>query len=74
MTKTAAEWLTRKEAAAYLTSIGCSIAAKTLANLACRHGGQAGPPYVARGWRTVRYRRADLDDWAAHLMTGKAAR
>jgi len=34
MTKTAGEWLTRKEAAAYLTSIGRAIATKTLANLA----------------------------------------
>ena len=64
MTEIAAEWLTRKEAAAYLTSIGWPIAAKTLANLAGRNGGRGGPPYVAPGWRTVRYRRADLDDWA----------
>ena len=64
MTKPPREWLTRQEAATYLAGIGCPIAAKTLANLASRTNHRKGPRYVASGWRTVRYRRTDLDAWA----------
>jgi hypothetical protein len=58
------QWLTRKEAAAYLTSIGCPIAAGTLENLACNNNAGGGPSYRRTGWRTVRYHTRDLEKWA----------
>ncbi len=58
------EWLTRKEAAEYLTSLGCPMAARTLENLACNNNAGSGPSYRRTGWRTVRYYTPDLEKWA----------
>lgn len=54
-------WLTRKEAARFLTSIGHPITAKTLANLASM---RIGPEYERRGWKFVLYERRHLEAWA----------
>lgn len=70
---TSDRWLTRQEAAEYLCSIGAPISAKTLANLACATSTNTGPAYTSSGWRTIRYRRADLDTWAAARKRRKAA-
>lgn len=61
------EWLTRKEAAAYLTKIGCPISSRTLDNLARNNNEGNGPSFIRIGtgeWRRVRYRITDLDQWA----------
>ncbi len=58
------EWLTRKEAAKYLTGLGYPIAAGTLENLACNNNAGGGPSYRRTGWRTVRYHTRDLEKWA----------
>ena len=58
------DWLTRKGAAAYLTSIGCPLSPKTLANYAVNNNRLGGPPYSVVGWSIVRYRRSDLEEWA----------
>lgn len=58
------KYLTRKEASAYLASIGCPVAVNTLANMAANHNAGDGPPFVAIGWRTLRYLQSDLDAWA----------
>ncbi len=60
----ASDWMTRKEAAAYLSSVGCPVAPKSLANMACSERENKGPAYAVLGWRTVRYDRAELDRWA----------
>jgi len=60
-----ADWMTRKEAAAYLTSIGCPVSPKTLANRASNSNAGDGPPFVSSGWRSIRYAQADLDLWAS---------
>jgi hypothetical protein len=57
-------WLTRKEAAAYLGQIGFPISPQTLAKLACAGSSRKGPAFNRLGWRTVRYHRDDLDEWA----------
>jgi hypothetical protein len=62
------EWLSRKEAAAYLTSIGRPIAPQTLAHMAVNDNARGGPPYVRIRWSIVKYRRADLDGWARREM------
>jgi hypothetical protein len=41
------EWLTRRQAANYLTSLGCQISHRTLANLAANNNAGKGPPYTA---------------------------
>ena len=61
-------WLSRKEASAYLTERGVKISARTLANLASNNNAGKGPPYTQARWRTVLYARADLDTWLAREM------
>lgn len=63
------DWLSRKEAAIYLTSIGCRIAPKTLENLAANNNAGKGPAFTRNGWKMVQYKRGDLDLWAAARMT-----
>lgn len=58
-----ADLLTREEAASYLTRKGYLNAAGTLRNYAANNNAGGGPQYLRFGWRTVRYRRKDLDDW-----------
>jgi hypothetical protein len=58
------EWLTRRQAANYLTSLGCQISHRTLANLAANNNAGKGPPYTRFRWKHVQYRREDLDAWA----------
>lgn len=56
-------WLTRKEASIYLGSQGCPVSAATLCNMAGNNNAGGGPAYTASGWKTIRYKRSDLDDW-----------
>lgn len=60
---TQSEWLSRKEAAAYLTRQGFRISSGTLANRAANNNAGKGPPFDRTGWKTVRYAKADLDAW-----------
>ncbi len=55
------EYLTRKEAAAFLRSIGFPIAPSTLATLTS-HG--KGPPYMRLLHKIGTYKRVDLEGWA----------
>jgi hypothetical protein len=57
------EHLSRKQAAAYLCSLGFNIAPKTLANLAYRSNRGDGPPYTRFRSKTV-YARGELEAWA----------
>lgn len=57
------EWLSRKQAANYLTAVGCPITAKTLANLAANDNAGKGPSYTRFRWGRVRYLKSDLDVW-----------
>ena len=58
------KWLSRKEAATFLTGIGCAISSRTLDKLAAHNNALKGPPFIKSGWRTVRYERSDLEEWA----------
>lgn len=58
------EWLSRKEAARFLASIGCPVAATTLSHRAARRNSGNGPPFTRTGHRTVRYQVRDLRTWA----------
>jgi hypothetical protein len=60
----ASDTLNRKEAAAYLRSLGYNISAKTLANMASNGNRGKGPAFTQYRWRTVSYRRFDLEEWA----------
>lgn len=62
------DYLTRKAAAAYLAKLGCPVAPKTLENLAANDNAGRGPSFTRAMTRIVRYRRADLDAWAARNM------
>jgi len=59
------DWLTRKQAANYLISIGCAISEGTLTNMAANNNAGKGPSFTRVSWKIVRYNRADLDKWAA---------
>jgi hypothetical protein len=58
------EFLTRKEAALLLGSIGYPIAPATLAKYAANNNALGGPPYTRYRWKIVRYKREDLLAWA----------
>ena len=57
-------WLSRKEAAKHLTTLGYPVSHLTLQYLGCTKNSGKGPPYRRFGWRTVRYRRDLLEEWA----------
>jgi len=56
-------WFSRKEAARFLTEIGCPISPKTLENLALNNNARRGPPFT-RVRKNVRYDAAELRTWA----------
>jgi hypothetical protein len=58
------DWLSRKEAAIYLSSIGCRISPRTLDNLAANNNAGKGPPFKRFRWNRVQYMRVNLDAWA----------
>lgn len=58
------DWMSRKEAANYLTRIGFPISARVLEKKAANNNAGKGPPFDRLGWKRVRYAKADLDDWA----------
>lgn len=62
--KSEKRWFSRKEAAVFLTKIGFSISPRTLQKLAVHNNALKGPPFLKTGWRTVRYDRSDLEEWA----------
>ena len=64
MSDAAVTWLSRKEAARFLTSLGCPISSKTLANLASKNNAMGGPSFT-RVRQSVRYDTADLRAWVA---------
>lgn len=57
------DWMSRKEAAIYLTRMGYTIAPQTLAKLGCNNNAGKGPAFTRQGWKAVVYARADLDAW-----------
>ena len=61
--------MSRKQAAAYLTSLGHRIAEKTLRNMASNKNAGGGPAFTRTGWRSLYYARADLDGWARARAT-----
>lgn len=58
------EWLSRQEAAAFLTKMGCPIAVGTLAKLAANNNEGDGPPFKRFRWKNVRYHVEALRAWA----------
>jgi len=58
--------LDRHRAAIYLTAIGLPVAPFTLKSWSLRN---RGPAYLKQANGRVRYRRKDLNDWAAKQVT-----
>ncbi len=61
-------WVSRKEASSFLIAIGCPVSVKTLAKMAENDNARNGPPFRRSGWRTIRYHRKDLNEWAEKNM------
>lgn len=59
----AKEWLSRKEAAVYLTEKGSPTTPRALEKMASNNNAGRGPAYNRTRWKTVRYHRDDLDAW-----------
>lgn len=57
-------WLSRKQAAHYLSQNGCPISESRLSQLACNFNRGKGPAFFRSGWKCVRYLKSDLDTWA----------
>lgn len=62
--KSGDDWLTRKEAALYLASIGCPITVRALEKRASNNNQGNGPAFTRFSWKCVKYQRRDLDRWA----------
>jgi hypothetical protein len=58
------DFLSRKEASAYLAKIGCPLSVQTLANLAANQNAGNGPPFLRIRKKIVRYQKSLLDEWA----------
>jgi len=61
-------WLTRKQAAHYLTKRGYQLSHGSLCNMASNNNEGDGPKFYRFGWRTVRYLQTDLDAWCSSRM------
>lgn len=57
-------WFGRKQAAAYLATLGHEIAPGTLAAWAANQNAGGGPPFFRDGWSRVRYRKDELEAWS----------
>jgi hypothetical protein len=57
------DFLTRKQAAAYLRSNGCPIDHRRLAKMAIHNNSGKGPPFLRSGWRTIVYSKEELEAW-----------
>lgn len=64
MTEDESDWLTRKEACAFLGRLGCPVSPRTMGNWASNGNARRGPPFTRARWRIVRYQRGDLREWA----------
>lgn len=62
------KWLTRKEAARFLSGLGCVSSVKSLSNMGARDNAGGGPPFHRTGTRVVRYLETDLRTWARSRM------
>ena len=60
--------LSRKAAAAYLQKKGCATSPNTLHKLAMNGNAGRGPPFTKYRKQFIRYRRVDLDAWAAREL------
>lgn len=62
------KWLCRKEAAVFLTEMGCAISPRTLQNMASHNNAGGGPSFYRSGYATIRYDKGDLIEWAKSKM------
>ena len=60
--------LRRKEAAVYLTAIGCPVTHQMLMNWSAANRTNKGPPFHRASWGAVFYRQGDLDEWAQNAI------
>ena len=64
-----ADWLSRKQAASFLATLGCPITPRTLEKLAGNNNAGKGPAFTRFRWKSVRYARTDLEAWAKKEAT-----
>ena len=57
------QWFSRKEAARYLTALGCRVTFRMLNEWAVRENEGKGPAFYKDGLKRVIYSREDLDNW-----------
>lgn len=63
------DYLTRKQAAHYLTERGYSVSPQTMAHWACHKNRRKGPAFYSPSWSApVSYKRVDLDDWLTNNL------
>lgn len=63
------EYLTRKECAQYLATLGVPLKHKTLENLASNNNAGEGPPFTRVRWAKTLYKRTDIEIWAKAQVT-----
>lgn len=60
----ATEWLTRKEAARFLATLGVPVSPHTLERWAAHNNKAGGPPFRKSRTKIIRYLKDDLRSWA----------
>ncbi len=63
-TPTKEVWLSRKEAVHYLKQLGWCVSMRTMEKWAANNNAGKGPSFTRFGWKTVKYRKEDLDAWS----------
>jgi hypothetical protein len=63
------EWLTREQAAHYLSQHGFEVKPRTLEKWASNSNEGKGPPYTRFGWKKVKYLKTDLATWLESRKT-----
>lgn len=61
-------WLGRKQASAFLETLGITAAPATMAKWGANNNAGEGPPFFRDGWSHVRYRKDELETWAKKRM------
>lgn len=67
-TEKSTSWLSRKEVAQLLATLGYRVSPERLSNMANNNNAGNGPPYFRFGPKTIRYREDEVRAWLEKRM------
>lgn len=63
------DWVSRKQAARFLASLGVPVSPRTLEKWAAKNNAGGGPPFIRLKTKIVRYLKSDLQSWVQREVT-----